>query len=99
MKNLRKTYYLLGLRIIRKGERISINQGYYIEKILKKYQIVDYNLIRISLSKDLKLRVLKKDKEIVNKKEYKSVIRVLNYFAVMIRSDIITIVRIVSRYM
>src|SRR5579871_5230273 len=99
MKDFGKAYYLLGLRIIRKKERISIDQEYYIEKILKKYQIVDYNPIRISLDKDLKLRILKKDKEIVNKKEYKSVIRALNYLIVMTRSDIVTTVGIVSRYM
>ena len=61
--------------------------------------MVDCNLIEISLGKDLKLRILRKDEEIVNKKEYKSVVGALNYLTVMIRPDIATAVGIVSRYM
>src|SRR5579871_1382080 len=99
MKNLGEAHYLLGLRNIKKEGKISIDQGYYTEKILKKYQMVDYNSSRIPLSKDLKLRILRKNKEIVNKKEYKLVIRALNYLVVMIKPDIVTTVKIVSRYM
>src|SRR5579871_6642951 len=61
--------------------------------------MIDCNPIGIPLGKDLKLRILRKDKEIVNEKEYKSVVRALNYLTVMTRPDIATAVRIVSRYM
>src|SRR5579871_5662086 len=74
IKDLGEAHHLLGLRIIKKEEIISIDQGHYTEKILKKYQIVDCNPIGIPLSKDLKLRTLRKDEEIVNEKEYKSVV-------------------------
>src|SRR5579871_5306467 len=99
MKDLGEAHHLLGLRIIRKEGRISIDQGYYTKKILKKYQMVDCNPIRIPLGKDLKLRTLRKDKEIVNEKEYKSVVGALNYLAVIIKPDITITVGIVLRYM
>src|SRR5579871_1000930 len=98
MNDLGKAHHLLELRIIRKEGRISIDQGHYTEKILKKYQMIDCNPIEIPLSKDLKLRILRKDEEIVNEKEYKSVVGALNYLTVMTRSDITIAVGIVSRY-
>src|SRR5579871_3887108 len=99
MTDLGEVYYILGLRILRKDRQISVDQSYYIKKILKRYQIDKYNIVNISIDISIKLTTLREHEKIINVEEYRSIIRALNYTAMLTRSDIITTIRIVIRYM
>src|SRR5579871_460897 len=99
MTDLREVYHILGLRILRKDRQISVDQSYYIKKILKRYQIDKYNTVNTLIDTSIKLTTLKEHEKIVNTEEYRSIVRVLNYTAILTRPDITTAVEMVARYM
>src|SRR5579871_4251297 len=99
MTDLREVYYILGLRILRKDKQISVDQSYYIEKILKRYQMDKYNIVNIPIDTSIKLTTLKEYEKIINTEEYRSIIGALNYIIILTRSNITTTIRIVIRYM
>src|SRR5579871_1931475 len=99
MTDLGEVYHILGLRILRKDGQISVDQSYYIEKILKRYQMDKYNTVNTPIDTSIKLTILREHKKIVNTEEYRSIVGALNYAAILTRLDIATAVRIVARYM
>src|SRR5579871_1767505 len=99
MTDLREVYHILGLRILRKDRQISVDQSYYIKKILKRYQIDKYNTVNTPIDTSIKLTTLREYEKIVNTEEYRSIIGALNYAAILTRPNIGTAIGIVIRYM
>src|SRR5579871_4763230 len=99
MTDLGEVYHILGLRILKKDGQISVDQSYYIEKILKRYQMDKYNIVNTPIDTSIKLTTLREHEKIINTEEYRSIVRVFNYTTILTRLDITTAVRIVAKYM
>src|SRR5579871_1080763 len=99
MTDLGEVYHILGLRILKKDGQISVDQSYYIEKILKRYQMDKYNAVNTPIDTSIKLTTLREHEKIVNAEEYRSIVGALNYATMLTRPDIATAVGIVARYM
>jgi Reverse transcriptase (RNA-dependent DNA polymerase)/Chromo (CHRromatin Organisation MOdifier) domain len=99
MSDLGEVHHILGLRVLRKDGKISIDQAHYVEKMLKKYQIEECIPVSTPVDNSLKLIPITDEKDIVDAKEYRSIVGALNYVAVLTRPDIAFAVGIVSRYM
>src|SRR5579871_483551 len=98
MTDLEEVYHILGLKILRKDRQISIDQSYYIEKILKRYQMDKCNTVNTLIDTSIKLTTLRKHKKIMNAEEYRLIIRALNYAVILTRPDIATAIGIIARY-
>src|SRR5579871_3281930 len=98
MIDLREVYHILELRILRKDRQISVDQSHYIEKILKRYQMDKCNAVNTPIDTSIKLTTLREHEKIVNAEEYRSIVRALNYAAILTRPDIATAVGMVARY-
>src|SRR5579871_1965789 len=99
MTDLREVYHILGLRILRKDRQISVDQSYYIKKILKRYQIDKCNAVNTPIDTSIKLTTLREYEKIVNAEEYRSIVGTLNYTAILTRPNIAIAVGMVVRYM
>src|SRR5579871_6739858 len=98
MTDLEEVYHILGLRILRKDGYISVDQSYYIKKILKRYQIDKCNTVNTPIDTSIKLTTLREYEKIMNVKEYRSIVGALNYITILTRPDITTAIGIVVRY-
>ena len=65
---------------------------------MKRYQIDKYNIVNTLINTNIKLTTLREHEKIMNTEEYRSIVRALNYAAMLTRPDITTAVGMVARY-
>src|SRR5579871_5287170 len=99
MTDLGEVNYILGFRVLKTEDYISIDQAYYIENIQKKFGMDIYYSISTPMETSIKLLLLQENKEVIDHAEYRSVVRALNYLAIVTRPDITFATRIVARFM
>ena len=87
MKDMGETDVILGIKIIRDGNRIKLSQAHYIEKVLKKLSMLDPTPISTPMDQHVKL--LRHDKEPVSQLAYSKVIGSLLYAITCTRPDIV----------
>ena len=56
MKDLGKAYVILGIKIIRNSEGITLSQSHYVEKVLKKFNHFDCDLVRTLYNPSINLK-------------------------------------------
>ena len=96
MKDLGETSNILGLKITRTPDGISIDQSHYFEKVLKKYNYFDCKLVCTPFDPSIKL--FPNEGDIFNQKEYASIIGSLRYATDYTRPNIAYAVGVLCRY-
>ena len=96
MKDLGETSVILGIKITRSKEGISLDQSHYIEKILKKYDYFDCK--PASTPYDPSVKLFKNTGEGIRQTEYASIIGSLRYATDCTRPDIAYVVRLLCRF-
>ena len=86
MKNLGEANVILGIKITRTENRISLDQSHYIGKILKKYNY--FSSKPTCTPNDSSVKLFKNTNDIVNQSVYASIIGSLIYVADCTRPDI-----------
>jgi len=86
MKDLGENYVILGNKITRSEQGISLEQSHYVEKILRKYNYFDCKLARTPYNLNVKL--FKNNKDGIRQTEYASIIDSLKYDNDCSRPDI-----------
>ena len=87
---------ILGIRIKRENNSISISQSHYIEKILNKFNFKDCSPVSTPIDPSLKL--LSNEGVAVSQLEYSRAIGSLMYAMISTRPDIAYVVGKLSRY-
>ncbi|KAL0533786.1 hypothetical protein IC582_028057 [Cucumis melo] len=96
MKDLGEADVILGIKITRFENGISLDQSHYIEKILKKYNYFDSKPACTPYDSSVKL--FKNTGDNVNQSEYASIIGSLRYAADCTRPDIAYAVGLLCRF-
>ncbi|RZB91539.1 Retrovirus-related Pol polyprotein from transposon TNT 1-94 [Glycine soja] len=96
MKDLGEASVILGIKITRSKEGISLDQSHYIEKILKKYDYFDSK--PASTSYDPSVKLFKNTGEGIRQTEYASIIGSLRYATDCTRPDIAYVVGLLCRF-
>ena len=96
MKDLNEAEVILGIRIIRNNNSITLSQSHYIEKVLKKFNCFDN--APVSTPFDPNIRLYKNTGRAVDQIEYARVIGCLMYVMTSTRPDIAFAVGRLSRY-
>ncbi|KAA0032842.1 hypothetical protein E5676_scaffold359G00010 [Cucumis melo var. makuwa] len=96
MKDLGEADVILGIKITRFENGISLDQSHYIEKILKKYNYFDSKPACTPYDSSVKL--FKNTGDSVNQSEYASIIGSLRYAADCTRPDIAYAVGLLCRF-
>nr|KAJ0195046.1 hypothetical protein LSAT_V11C700360720 [Lactuca sativa] len=96
MKDMGEDEVILGIRIRKGNNGISISQSHYIEKILKKFNFENCSPVSIPIDPSLKL--LPNKGSPVSQLEYSRAIGCLMYAMISTRPDITYIVGRLSRY-
>ena len=96
MKDLGEASVILGIKITRSKEGISLNQSQYIEKILKKYDYFDCK--PTSTPYDPCVKLFKNIGEGIRQTEYASIIGSLRYATDCTRPDITYVVGLLCRF-
>jgi len=86
MKYLGVAYVILGVRITRDGNNISLPQSHYIEKVLKKFGYFDCQSISTPFNQNINLVANKGN--LVARIKYSKVIKCLMYAMICTRPDI-----------
>ena len=90
MKDLNAAEVILGIRIIRNNNSISLSQSHYIEKMFKKFNC--FENAPISTPFDPNINLYKNTERAVGQLEYVRVIRCLMYVMTSTRPDITFVV-------
>ena len=98
MKDLGEANFILGMKIIKTCDGIYLEQSHYIEKILKKYNYHDYKHVVTPFDSSVHLFPANNDNDVVNQKEYASIIGSLQYAIDYTRLDIAYVVGVLSRF-
>jgi hypothetical protein len=98
MTDLGEVNHILGLRVLRTDEQISIDQKHYVENILMKFGMDQCYPVSTPMETSLKLLPLQEDEDIIDLAEYRSVVRALNYLATVTRPDIAFATSMVARH-
>lgn len=103
MKQLGQASSILGMRIIRGDRYISIDQGRYIEDMLKRFRMEDSNPTLTPIEVGLNYSVeqcaaTKEEKEEMSKIPYREAIGTLLFLAMTTRPDISFAVNVLSRF-
>ena len=98
MKDLGETNFILGMKITKTCDGIYLKQSHYIEKILKKYNYHDCKHVVTPFDSSVHLFPINNDNDIVNQKEYASIIGSLQYATDCTRLDIAYAVGVLSRF-
>lgn len=85
MKDLGEASVILGIKITRSKQGISLDQSRYMEKILKKYKYIDYKPVCTPYDPSVKL--FKNTVESIRQTEYASIIGSLRYAIDCTRPD------------
>ncbi|KAL0559322.1 hypothetical protein IC582_003930 [Cucumis melo] len=96
MKELGEADVILGIKITRTKNGISLDQSHYIEKILKKYNYFDSKPTCTPYDSSVKL--FKNTGDSVNQSEYAGIIGSLRYAVDCTRPDIAYAVRLLCRF-
>ncbi|WRX18298.1 Reverse transcriptase [Theobroma cacao] len=96
MKDMGMADVILGIRIIRDNNGLTLSQSHYIEKIVMKYGKSDYMPMTTPYDSNIRL-VSNKDKPMVQN-EYAKVIGSLMYAMVYTRSDIAFAIEMLSQF-
>ncbi|RZB51814.1 Retrovirus-related Pol polyprotein from transposon TNT 1-94 [Glycine soja] len=96
MKDLGEASVILGIKITRSKEGISLDQSHYIEKILKKYDYFDCK--PASTPYDPSVKLFKNTGEGIRQTEYASIIGSLRYATDCTRPDIAYAVGLSCRF-
>ena len=86
------------MKITKNSEEIFIDQSHYIEKILNKYNYFDCKPVCTPFDSHMCLFPTKNDSDVINKKEYASIIGSLRYATDCTRPDIAYAVGVLSRF-
>ena len=98
MKDLGEANFILGMKIIKTCDGIYLEQSHYIEKILKKYNYHDYKHVVTPFDSSVHLFPANNDNDVVNQKEYASIIGSLRYATDCTRLDIVYAVGVLSKF-
>ena len=103
MTDLRFLSHYLKIRIIRFSNRISLNQIFYLLKILKRFEMIDCKLMNILMKSDIFNVMMFVDDDYKANNDiiywYSSIIESLIYaIIIMTRSDLIYSLLVLSRY-
>ncbi|KAA0067438.1 ABC transporter G family member 9-like [Cucumis melo var. makuwa] len=96
MTDLGEADVILGIKITRTKNGISLDQSHYIKKILKKYNYFESKPACTPYDSSVKL--FKNTGDSVNQSEYASIIGSLRYATYCIRPDIVYAVGLVCRF-
>ena len=96
MKDMGEANVILGIKILRDYDGITLTQSHYIEKVLKKFNHSDCNLASTPFDPSIKL--IKNEGEPLSQLEYAKVIGCLMYTMTCTRPDIAFAVGKLSRY-
>jgi hypothetical protein len=102
MTDLKELSHYLEMKIIINFDRdvIILRQRIYMKKILTQFEIIDCNLVSISMKTEVTNSLMSIDKmtDSLTIKWYQQMIDFLMWSAVYIRSNIVYLVKVVSRY-
>ena len=98
MKALGEANFILGMKITKTCDGIFLNQSHYVEKILKKYNFHDHKSVATPFDSSVHLFPVNNDNDVVNQKEYASIIGSLHYATNCTRPDIAYTMGVLSRF-
>ena len=98
MKDLGEANFILGMKITKACDGIYLDQSYYVEKILRKYNFHDHKSVATPFDSSVHLFPVNNDNEIFTQKYYASIIGSLRYATDCTRPDIAYAVRVLSRF-
>ncbi|KAK4397572.1 Retrovirus-related Pol polyprotein from transposon TNT 1-94 [Sesamum angolense] len=98
MKDLGEANFILGMKITKTGDGIFLDQSHYIDKILKKYNFIDCKHVTTPFDPSIHLFSVENDDDVINQKEYASLIGSLRYAIDCTRPDIAYAVGVLSRF-
>lgn len=99
IKDMGEANVILGMKITKTSEGIFIDQSHYIEKILEKiYNFFDCKPACTPCDPSAHLYPCENDSNILNQKEYGSIVGSLSYATDCTRPDIAYIVGVLSRF-
>jgi hypothetical protein len=96
MKDMGEASVILGVKIIRKGDSITLSQEHYVEKLLKKFGHYDVKSMSTPYNSNSQLKKNKGD--LVSQSEYAQIIGSFLHLMNFSRSDIAYVVSRLSRY-
>lgn len=95
MKDLGQASHVLGMRITKSNEKITLDQSNYILKILERFNMSDCKPVQTPMEKGLKLsKAINSD----CKYDYRNLIGCLMYLAVCSRPDIAYVISYLSQF-
>ena len=102
MIDLRFSNHYLSMKIIRSSNRISLNQTFYLLRILKQFEITDYKSMSTFIKSNIFNVMMLIDDDYKANSDiiywYSSMIESLMYVMIMTRSDLIYSFSVLSRY-
>ncbi len=98
MKDLGEANVILGMKITKTCDGIFLDQSHYVEKILRKFNHVDRKHVATPFDSSIHLFPVKSEKDVINQKEYASIIGSLRYATDCTRPDIAYAVGVLSRF-
>ena len=96
MKDMGGAGVILGIKIIRDGSTIALSQSHYIEKVLKRFNLID--CIPASTPMDPQRKLVPNDERKIDQLQYAKVIGCLMYIMTCTRPDIAYAIGKLSRY-
>ena len=96
MKDMGKANVILGIKILRNDDCITLSQSHYIEKVLKRFEYFD--LSPMSTPYDSKLHLVKNLGDSVSQERYAQIIDSLIFLTNCTYPDIAYVVGRLSRY-
>lgn len=98
MKDLGETNFILGIKITRTCEGIFLDQSHYVEKILKKYNFHDSKHVATPFDSSVHLFPVESENDVINQKEYASIVGSLRYVTDCTRPNIAYAVGVLERF-
>ncbi|CAM8956478.1 unnamed protein product [Rhodiola kirilowii] len=95
VKDMGEADVILGIRIKRENKGLALTQSHYVEKVLKKFNCINYSLVSTPMDPSVKL--LPNTGEAISQLEYSQVIGCLMYAMTSTRPDIAYVVGKLSR--
>ena len=96
MKDLGEANVILGIKILRDNDCVTLSQSHYVEKILKTFE--HFDMPPMSTPFDLEVRLIKNRGDTVLQDKYAQIIGSLMFLTNCTRLDIAYPIRRLSRY-
>ena len=74
MKDLGEANFILEIKITKTNNDIFLDQSPYVEKIVKKFNFLDHEQVSTPFDVSIHLSIVTNEKEMINQKEYASMI-------------------------